>query len=340
MESRIRRHRLDHLERIIIQNAMPPGSGLQPMQALFAVNTSACGRGAKLTAVIVTYNNPEMLENVLKDLCRQTMRLHEIIVVDNSDSPAAQVMVSQKFPSITYVKMSENAGTAGGFHEGIRQAVQDCEFVLTLDDDVRMYTDSVEMLYQGYVNLREENRCLGAVRAVGARHERSASRRLDDFAWRGTLINTEAIRRVGLPLPEYFMYADDVEFSMRLAEQGYEVFDIPGSKIMEQRAWDKLSRRVFGRIVICYAEDFRFYYAFRNAIHTYKKHRRHRALIRTFAYAIKMLLFFSLFHRAGGWHKLRAIARGVIDGVRSHLGKNNHYLPGVAQPALRSSQQA
>ena len=314
---------------------MPPGPGLQPMQPLFDLITSVCSRGPTLTAVIVTYNNPEMLEDLLKDLCRQTLRLHEIIVMDNSDSPATQVMVSRKFPSVTYVKMSENVGTAGGFHEGMRRAIQDCEFVLTLDDDVRMYADSVEKLYQGYANLKEENRCLGAVRAVGARHERSVPCRLDDFAWRGTLINAEAIRRVGLPLPEYFIYADDIEFSMRLVEQGYEVFDIPGSKIMEQRAWDKLSKRVFGRKVVCYTEDFRFYYALRNSIHASKKHGRNRALIRTLAYAVKMLLFFGLFHETGRWQKLRAIIRGVNDGMRSHLGKNNRYLPIAVQPVLR-----
>jgi rhamnopyranosyl-N-acetylglucosaminyl-diphospho-decaprenol beta-1,3/1,4-galactofuranosyltransferase len=305
------------------------------MHALFDVTTSACGRGPKLTAVIVTYNNPEMLEDLLKDLCRQTMRLHEIIVMDNSGSFATQTMVSQKFPSVIYVKMSENVGTAGGFHEGIRRAVRDCEFVLTLDDDVRMCADSVAELYQGYINLQKEKRRLGAVRAVGVRQGGSAPCKIDDFAWRGTLISAEAIRRVGLPLPEYFMYADDVEFSMQLAEQGYEAFYIFDSKIMEQRTWDKLSRRILGRKVICYAEDFRFYYALRNSIHAYKKHGRHRALIRTLAYAIKMLLFFGLFHRAGRWHKLRAIVQGVIDGMRSHLGKNIRYLPGAAQPALR-----
>ena len=147
-------------EPMIGQSAMIPGSGLESMQAFFDVSTSACGRVSRLTAVIVTYNNPEMLEDLLKDLGRQTMRLHEIIVMDNSDSPATQMMVSQKFPSVTCVKMSENVGTAGGFHEGIRQAVRDCEFVLTLDDDVRMCADSVEKLYQGYMNLQEENRCL------------------------------------------------------------------------------------------------------------------------------------------------------------------------------------
>jgi len=312
---------------------MIPGSGLQPLQTGFDVMTSVCAGEPKLAAVIVTYNNPEMLEDVLQDLGRQTMRLHEIRVMDNSDSRATQMMVRQKFPSVTYIKMQENVGTAGGFHEGIRRAVRDCEFVLTLDDDVRMRADSVEKLYRGYVNLKEDNRRLGAVRAVGAGGG-TAPRRLDDFAWRGTLINAEAIRRVGLPLAEYFMYADDVEFSMQLAEQGYEAFDIPGSKIMEQRTWDKLSKRILGRKVICYAEDFRFYYALRNSLHAYKKHKRHRALIRTLAYAIKMLLFFGLFHRAGGWHKLQAIARGVIDGMRSRLGKNNRYLPDAVQPVI------
>jgi len=136
------------------------------------------------------------------------------------------------------------------------------------------------------------------------------------------------------------MYADDVEFSMQLAEQGYEAFDIPGSKIMEQRTWDKLSKRILGRKVICYAEDFRFYYALRNSLHAYKKHKRHRALIRTLTYAIKMLLFFGLFHRAERWHKLRAIIRGVNDGMRSRLGKNNQYLPEMEQRVQRESRQA
>jgi rhamnopyranosyl-N-acetylglucosaminyl-diphospho-decaprenol beta-1,3/1,4-galactofuranosyltransferase len=325
---------------MIEQHAMVPSPGIHPVKTDLGVVKRACVREPKLAVVIVTYNNPEMLEEVLKDLVRQTMGLHAIHVMDNSDNPATQIMIRQKFPMITHVKMSENVGTAGGFHEGIRRAVGDCEFVLTLDDDVRMRADAVAKLYRGYLNLEKGNRCLGAVRAVGARHEHSAPSRLDGFAWRGTLINAEAIRRVGLPLPEYFMYADDFEFSMRLAEQGYEAFDIPGSKIVEQRTWDKLSRRIFGRKVICYAEDFRFYYAFRNSIHAYKKYGRYRLLILTFVYAIKMLLFFGVFHREETGHKLRAIARGIIYGMRSHLGKKSRYLPGAAQPAIRSSPQS
>jgi GT2 family glycosyltransferase len=279
----------------------------------------------------VTYNNPGMLGDVLRDLGRQHMRLHQIIVVDNSSAPATRVMVRQHYPSATYVAMPDNVGTAGGFHEGIRRAVPHCDFVLTLDDDVRMQPDSVAALYRGFQHLKGRTPRLGAVRAVGAQHGRSVPCKLDDFAWRGTLISAAAIRRVGLPMPQYFMYADDVEFSMQLARQGYEVFDIPGSKIMEQRTWDKMSQRVLGRTVRCYAEDFRFYYALRNSIHAYKTHGRHRALVRTLAYAVKLVVFFGVFHRWRRRHTLQAIVRGVIDGLRSHLGKNCRYLPPGAQ---------
>jgi rhamnopyranosyl-N-acetylglucosaminyl-diphospho-decaprenol beta-1,3/1,4-galactofuranosyltransferase len=302
--------------------------------------SSARDRGPRLTAVVVTYNNPGMLDDVLRDLGRQSLRLYEIIVVDNSTGPATRAMVRRKYPSVTYVEMPDNVGTAGGFHEGIRRAVRRCDFVLTLDDDVRMHADSVAALYRGFLHLKRANPRLGAVRAVGVHHGRLAPCRLDDFAWRGTLISAAAIRQVGLPVPEYFMYADDVEFSMQLAGRGYEAFDIPGSRIMEQRTWDKLSKRVLGRTVRCYAEDFRFYYALRNSIHAYKKHGRHRALIRTLAYAVKLVLFFGLFHRCGRRHTLQAIARGVIDGMRSRLGKNDRYLPGAQWPAPAAEDTA
>jgi GT2 family glycosyltransferase len=136
-------------------------------------------------------------------------------------------------------------------------------------------------------------------------------------------------------MPQYFMYADDVEFSMQLARQGYEAFDIPASRIMEQRTGDKMSQRILGRTVRCYAEDFRFYYALRNSIHAYKTHGRHRALVRTLAYAVKLVVFFGLIHRRGRRHTLQAIAQGVIDGMRSRLGKNGRYLPG-AQWSVRA----
>ena len=208
-----------------------PGSRLCAVPAFVDVRAIEKDRMHNLSAVIVTYNNSEMLEAVLQDLGLQTMRLHKILLMDNSDSSVTRVMVYRKFPSVIHVKMPENVGTAGGFHEGIKRALGDCDFVLTLDDDVRLHPDSVANLYRGFIRLQRQAHRLGAVRAVGLRHEGVAPRRLDTFAWRGTLISVEAIRRVGLPLPDYFMYADDVEYSMRWSRRDMRYLISPTARL-------------------------------------------------------------------------------------------------------------
>jgi GT2 family glycosyltransferase len=280
----------------------------------------------RLSAVIVTHNNAAMLAALLDDLNRQTMPLHEIIVVDNSNDMATCTLM-QDCPSATWLRMSENVGTAGGFCAGLAYAYSTCTFVWTLDDDVRIPPDSAEELYKGYLALKTGNPRVAAVRAVGASHPARHPSRLSDFPWRGTLIELAAIARIGLPLQDYFMYADDLEFSLRLIKEGYEVFDMPGSRVIEQPRAGKLTKSIFGRTVTCYADGFRFYYAFRNSIDAYRTHRRYRALIRTGLYAIKMLVFFGLVRTPSRWSCFRAILGGVSDGLRSRLGKNPRFLP-------------
>ena len=74
-----------------------------PSSRLCAVPGSADVRAIEkdrmhnLSAVIVTYNNSEMLEAVLQDLGLQTMRLHKILLMDNSDNSVTRVMVYRNF---------------------------------------------------------------------------------------------------------------------------------------------------------------------------------------------------------------------------------------------------
>jgi len=282
---------------------------------------------AKIACVIVTYNNPSMLADILQDLFRQSLQPIAIIVFDNSNVSETECMIRQKYEEVIYLKMDSNVGTAGGFHEGIKRAIVDCDFVLTLDDDVRMGQDAVEELYTGFIELQKKNDRVGAVRAVGHHKNHRTSSKLDDFAWRGTLIKTEAIKQTGLPFKEYFMYADDVEYSMRLSGNGYQFFDIPGSIIREKRDWDKRKYKLLGRKIVFYDEDFRFYYAVRNAIHAYRKHKRYKELLKVFTYGVKISIFLILFQRSKELGKLKAIWDGFVDGISADLGKKMRYLP-------------
>ncbi len=282
----------------------------------------------KLASIIVTYNNASMIKDVLEDIFNQSMKSDEVIVMDNSSNNLTEKIIEKNYQGITYIKMTENVGSAGGYHEGIKIAIKNCDLILTLDDDVEMMENSVEELVNGLKSLEKENgHMIGAVRAVGMHQKYSIPTELNYFAWRGTLIKSDAIQEVGLPCKDYFIYADDIEYALRLAKRGYKFFWIPKSKIFEKRINDKSSHKIFGRKIVFYGEDFRFYYSFRNSLHVYKKYRRYRLLLKTLVYGIKISIFLFLVYQLKELNKLQAILRGILDGFCSNLGKNIKYSP-------------
>jgi len=289
----------------------------------------------KITAVIVTYQNPAMLGNLLGDLLGQSLNLHEIIVIDNSVDDRTTEMIGTVFPGVVYRRMSENSGSAGGFYEGIRMAVGKADYVLTLDDDVSMPSDAVSNLLDAMKQWERQGTNVGAVRAVGACHPFPMPEELQDFAWRGTLLSRVAIEQAGLPVREYFLYADDLEYSVRLAEAGFRFFWVPSSVIEEMRKENKVAHGLFGKRFLLYRDDFRLYYALRNQIHAYRVHHRYRDLLRTVFYGAKVMAWFTLLGRRGCPGRLKAVLDGMADGFLSRLGRNGSYLP--AGDALHST---
>ncbi len=283
----------------------------------------------KIAAVIVTYNNTLMLMALLNDLLTQTRAPDDIIVIDNSSNDLTEKNLKEKFSNITYMKMIENIGSEGGYHEGIKIALEnDNDLILTLDDDVRMLENSLEELLNGLKAVEKKDSMVGAVRGVGERHKDTVPTKLALFAWRGTLIKSAAIRKVGLPIKEYFIYGGDLEYSLRLSINGYKFFWVPGSQIVERRIGGKSWHKILGINIFFYTDEFRLYYAFRNEIHLYIKYGLFFETLKTVLYGVKVILFIGCHERLRGIDKIRAVFKGLIDGFQSKLGKNAKYIPG------------
>jgi GT2 family glycosyltransferase len=285
------------------------------------------GQAPRIGAVIVTFHNPGMLRAILQSLIGQTLPCRTIVVFDNSADGLTRAMVTREFPGVRLLTENRNIGTAGGFHAAMACALPDCDFILCLDDDVEVRADAVEWLHRGFVDLSRRGIPLGAVWAVGRSDPAAAPYRIQWFPWCGTLISADAIRAAGLPRPEYFMYAEDAEFSLRLAGCGYRFYCIPRSRVTEIRRSGKRYDRIFGREIFFYAEDFRSYYATRNFIHVFRMHRRRAELVRTVIYGLKLSLFTALFSRSRSLSRSRAVLSGLRDGFRGRLGRNARFLP-------------
>jgi rhamnopyranosyl-N-acetylglucosaminyl-diphospho-decaprenol beta-1,3/1,4-galactofuranosyltransferase len=282
----------------------------------------------RVTAVIVTYNNALMLRELLRDLQSQTRKADEIVVIDNASSDGTDRLMKKDFPPVRYIRLPENTGSAGGYHEGIKAALEGSDLIWTLDDDVRLQPDSLEELVRGLEEL-DSKFPVGSVRSVGKRCNKTPPSRLVLFPWRGTLLKTEVVRKIGLPLKELFIYGEDLEFAMRFNAHGFYCYWIPSSVCTEVRLEGKDDFRLLGRTIRVYSLPFQLYYAFRNNLYLFLLYRNYHRALRTALYGIKATAFIGFLDKNRRRARILAIWKGLLHGLTGRLGKNKAYIPGT-----------
>ncbi len=104
----------------------------------------------RIAAVVVTYNRSALLDVCLKALIGQERPPDEILVIDNASTDNTQEMLERKYEGvITYVRLAENQGGAGGFHEGIRLAYEKGhDWIWAMDDDVDPAADALKAMVE------------------------------------------------------------------------------------------------------------------------------------------------------------------------------------------------
>lgn len=283
----------------------------------------------KVNATIVTFNNCHMLVELLGDLRQQTLAPQATIVVDNASVDGTEQVVRGAFGWVQYHRLAENTGSAGGYSRALQLGAVGSDFVWTLDDDVRLKNDSLEMLLAGFLALKGKRSDVGAVRSVGKYYHGEVPEVLETAPWRGTLFSAEVILQIGYPRTEYFLYGDDLEYSLRMHRHGYYCYWIPASKCFEARTSNKLQFEKMGMKVAIYSSPFRHYYGFRNEISAFIDYRCYTRLMRTLLYALKVLAVVLLWHKGNKREMVQGVLDGVVDGVRQRLGKCERYTPRV-----------
>lgn len=80
-----------------------------------------------IAAVIVTYNRKTLLEDCVNAVLAQTLAVDRLVIIDNASTDGTvQWIQDSGLPEnqrVHYCRMEYNAGGAGGFAEGIRQAM-------------------------------------------------------------------------------------------------------------------------------------------------------------------------------------------------------------------------
>lgn len=191
-----------------------------------------------ITAVVVTRNRKDMLRRCIGHLRAQQGACCSILVVDNASTDGTgELLAALAGPDLCCHNTGANLGGAGGFNLGMRLAVErGSDYVWVMDDDCLPEPDALaELLKAGEFLSGSWGFLSSAVlwtdgSACRMNRQKLSKNWADCLPLLGEgllpvkqatfvslLFPAEVIRRAGLPIREYFIWGDDVEYTRRIA---------------------------------------------------------------------------------------------------------------------------
>ena len=175
-----------------------------------------------VTVVFVVYNRRDELRTSLGKMLAESDYEGdvEVIVVDNASSDGSADMVREEFPSVRLIVRDENIG-ASAWNEGF--AIAKGEWVLILDDDAYLPADGLTRALAAADEHGADQVSFKVISTADPDYVFSDKYRTGLFTFWGCacLIRTEALLRAGGYDPEIFIWANELELTMKLLDMGY-----------------------------------------------------------------------------------------------------------------------
>lgn len=244
----------------------------------------------KVAAVVVTYNRIDLLKQCVEALLKQKYPCDILLVNNNSTDGTEEwaLELLNKFENIKYHNTGANLGGAGGFNFGMRWAVKaGYEFVWVMDDDCISYEDTLEELMNADQILESNYGWLSSVALWKNGKECKMNRQklkksfydymeliqyglvqAEQATFVSLFLNVTTVKRVGLPIKEFFIWGDDIEYTRRIAVRyGISSFLVGKSKVLH------LMNNNLGSSIATDDKEriSRYNYAFRNENFLYRK---------------------------------------------------------------------
>lgn len=244
----------------------------------------------KVAAIVVTYNRIDLLKQCIEALQAQTKPC-DILIVDNASIDGTQKYVeslASKFENIKYRNTGANIGGAGGFNFGMKWAVQEgYDYLWVMDDDCLPKVNALEELVRAD-NILEGNYgwLASAVLWKDGRECKMNRPKLKksyyDYleymqyglvqAEHATFVSVffrcEVVKKVGLPIKDFFIWGDDIEYTRRISVRNkMPCFVVGKSQVihaMKENNGSNIATDVPERID-------RYRYAFRNEGYLYRQ---------------------------------------------------------------------
>ncbi len=294
-----------------------------------------------ISIITVNYNGLQNTRELIKSLCQHHVRYSfEIIVVDNGSTQDEAAILQKDYPDISVIRSEQNLGFSGGNNLGIHIANGKC--LLFLNNDTLIVDDSLAYLYETLINSPE----IGAVspkikfafppqniqfagftplskytlrnRAIGYGEKDEGQfntpRTTAFLHGAAMMIKREVIEHIG-PMPEiYFLYYEEIDWSTRMTDHGYQLWYEPRCTIYHK---ESCSTEKDSPLKNYYLARNRLLYVWRNR----QGGTRYISLLYLLLGVASKNIILNLLHAR--WAQGKAIFKGSIDFLLLHHKKEN-----------------
>ena len=287
-----------------------------------------------LSIITINYNG-------LKDTCEliDTLPLGdesiEVIVVDNASTQDEATVIEKRYPQVKVIRSKDNLGFAGGNNWGIKAAQGKYLFFLNNDTLLRPQASDLRPLisrlessskigivcpkirfswgnqliqFAGYTPLTPitmRNKAVGCGEVDHGQYNTSHSTPYAHGA--AMMVKREVIEKAGL-MPEcYFLYYEELDWSMMIRRAGYDIWYEPACTVFHKES------QTTGQ-----NSPLRTYYITRNRLLFAQRNQSGMTKYFTYLYlisivAIRDILKFAVQRR---WDLVRAPIRGVVSFIK------------------------
>ena len=216
----------------------------------------------KISLITVNFNGLDLTCALLESLRRNVKTPLEIIVVDNASGKNEAEAIQARFPEVKAVRSEVNLGFAGGNNLGARHATGEWLFFLNNDTEIlednlgalleafgsgekigivcpkiRFWSGSRRIQYAGYADMTGialRNHKVG----YGCEDDGSFDIPAETFFAHGAamLVSRKAWDDVG-PMPEcYFLYYEELDWSLMFRRRGWKIYYEPAQTIFHKES--------------------------------------------------------------------------------------------------------